>query len=136
MGLGGRRLSEQLAGLPRLMPPLVAALKGPPPLVQLALRILEYWIDSLNPEFLEPAMAGVATQLLSALIAHLKPEPYPFGAKALQLLGKLGGRNRRFLKVGCQHLAAAWVDPPGMRGHSIISRRGGFMSAPVLQAHS
>ena len=93
------RLSEQLAGLPRLMPPLVAALKGPPPLVQLALRILEYWIDSLNPEFLEPAMAGVSTQLLSALIGHLKPEPYPFGAKALQLLGKLGGRNRRFLKV-------------------------------------
>lgn len=100
-----RRLSEQLAGLPRLMSPLVSALKGPPPLVQLALRILEYWIDSLNPEFLEPAMAGVSTQLLTALISHLKPEPYPFGAKALQLLGKLGGRNRRFLKVWARQFA-------------------------------
>lgn len=85
------------------MPPLVSALKGPDHLVRLALRILEYWIDSLNPEFLEPAMAGVSTQLLSALISHLKPEPYPFGAKSLQLLGKLGGRNRRFLKVGACH---------------------------------
>ncbi|KAK9813301.1 hypothetical protein WJX72_012102 [[Myrmecia] bisecta] len=93
------RLSDMLAVLSRLMQPLVAALKGPDELVALGLRTLEYWVDSLNPEFLEPAMAPVQQELMHALWAHLKPAPYHFGGKALQLLGKLGGRNRRFLKA-------------------------------------
>ena len=54
------RLSEQLTALPKLMQPVVAALKGPPGLVIRALRVLDTWIDSLNPEFLEPAMAPVS----------------------------------------------------------------------------
>ena len=91
------RLSDMLNVLGRLMAPLVAALKATPMLVALALRTLEYWIDSLNPEFLEPVCAPVAPAMLLAIWAHLRPSPYPFGPKALQLLGKLGGRNRRFL---------------------------------------
>ena len=42
------------------MQPVVAALKGPPGLVTRALKVLDTWIDSLNPEFLEPAMAPVS----------------------------------------------------------------------------
>ena len=34
-------------------------------------------------------------ELLGALRGHLRPPPYPFGLKALSVLGKLGGRNRR-----------------------------------------
>ena len=75
------RLSEQLAGLPRLMQPLVQAMEGRKELVTLSLRTLEYWVDSLNPEFLEPAMASVAPRLLAALASHLKPAPSPFGSK-------------------------------------------------------
>ena len=92
------RLSSLLPHLPRLHRPLVYALKGNDDLVSLGLRTLEYWIDSLNPDFLEPNMANVMSEVILALWAHLRPPPYPWGAKSLQLLGKLGGRNRRFLK--------------------------------------
>jgi len=97
-GARARRLSDMLQVLGRLMAPLVAALAAAPALVALALRTLEYWIDSLNPEFLEPVCAPVAPAMLLAIWGHLRPAPYPFGPKALQLLGKLGGRNRRFLR--------------------------------------
>ncbi|KAF7809661.1 transformation/transcription domain-associated protein-like [Senna tora] len=92
------RLSSLLPCLSRLMKPLVLCLKGSDDLVSLGLRTLEFWVDSLNPDFLEPSMANVMSEVILALWSHLRPAPYPWGAKALQLLGKLGGRNRRFLK--------------------------------------
>lgn len=92
------RLSSLLPHLPRLMKPLVMCLKGSDDLISLGLRTLEFWIDSLNPDFLEPSMANVISEVILALWYHLKPAPYPWGGKSLQLLGKLGGRNRRFLK--------------------------------------
>ncbi|XP_022741614.1 transformation/transcription domain-associated protein-like isoform X2 [Durio zibethinus] len=92
------RLSSLLPYLPRLMRPLVMCLKGSDDLVSLGLRTLEFWVDSLNPDFLEPSMANVMSEVILALWSHLRPSPYPWGGKALQLLGKLGGRNRRFLK--------------------------------------
>ncbi|PHT91150.1 hypothetical protein T459_06263 [Capsicum annuum] len=92
------RLSSLLPYLPRLMKPLVMCLKGNDDLVSLGLRTLEFWIDSLNPDFLEPSMANVMSEVILALWSHLRPAPYPWGGKSLQLLGKLGGRNRRFLK--------------------------------------
>ncbi|XP_076887806.1 uncharacterized protein LOC143538050 [Bidens hawaiensis] len=92
------RLSSLLPHLPRLMKPLVMCLNGSDELVGLGLRTLEFWIDSLNPDFLEPSMANVMSEVILALWSHLRPAPYPWGGKSLQLLGKLGGRNRRFLK--------------------------------------
>ncbi|KAG8383733.1 hypothetical protein BUALT_Bualt04G0044600 [Buddleja alternifolia] len=92
------RLSSLLPHLPRLMKPLVMCLKGSDDLINLGLRTLEFWIDSLNPDFLEPSMANVMSEVILALWSHLRPAPYPWGGKSLKLLGKLGGRNRRFLK--------------------------------------
>ena len=92
------RLSSLLPYLPRLMRPLVSCLRGSDELVSLGLRTLEFWVDSLNPDFLEPSMATVMSEVILALWSHLKPAPYPWGGKALQIVGKLGGRNRRFLK--------------------------------------
>ncbi|KAM7263761.1 hypothetical protein ACFE04_001444 [Oxalis oulophora] len=92
------RLSSLLPYLTRLMKPLVLCLKGGDELVSLGLKTLEFWVDSLNPDFLEPSMANVMSEVILALWSHLRPPPYPLGGKALQLLGKLGGRNRRFLK--------------------------------------
>lgn len=92
------RLSSLLPHLPRLMKPLVMCLNGSGDLVSLGLRTLEFWIDSLNPDFLEPSMANVMSEVILALWSHLRPAPYLLGGKSLQLLGKLGGRNRRFLK--------------------------------------
>ncbi|CAM8985650.1 unnamed protein product [Rhodiola kirilowii] len=92
------RLSTLLPYLPYLMKPLVLCLKENNELVSLGLRTLEFWVDSLNPDFLEPSMASVMSEVILALWSHLRPAPYPWGGKALQLLGKLGGRNRRFFK--------------------------------------
>ncbi|XP_047310383.1 transformation/transcription domain-associated protein-like [Impatiens glandulifera] len=92
------RLSSLLPHISRLMRPLVLCLKGSDDLVSLGLRTLEFWIDSLNPDFLEPSMANVMSEVILALWSHLRPAPYTWGVKSLQLLGKLGGRNIRFLK--------------------------------------
>ncbi|XVF62182.1 hypothetical protein PTKIN_Ptkin08bG0196500 [Pterospermum kingtungense] len=92
------RLSTLLPYISRLMKPIVSCLKGSDDLVSLGLRTLEFWVDSLNPDFLEPIMANVMSEVILTLWSHLRPAPYPWGGKALQLLGKLGGRNRRFLK--------------------------------------
>eukprot|EP00884_Botryococcus_braunii_P021985 jgi/Botrbrau1/8470/Bobra.0237s0087.1 len=94
------RLQDMLQYLPLMMKPVVGALRAGDELVSQALRSLEHWVDSLNPEFLEPAMQAVAPDLMLALWAHLRPPPSSnFGNKVLTILGKLGGRNRRFLKV-------------------------------------
>jgi hypothetical protein len=100
------RLSDMLAVLSRLMRPLVAALRGSNELVQLALRTLEYWVDSLNPEFLEPAMAEVTRDLMTALWSHLRPMPYAYAPRvrltrvvrtARWACGSWGRRVVRFL---------------------------------------
>ncbi|KAL0020642.1 hypothetical protein WJX79_010395 [Trebouxia sp. C0005] len=93
------RLSDLLVVLTSLMRPLVMALQEGQELVGLGLRTLEYWVDSLNPEFLEPAMQEVIGDLMSTLWGHLKPQNNPFGPRVLNLLGKMGGRNRRFLRA-------------------------------------
>ena len=38
-------------------------------------------LRSLNPEFLEPAMHEVMTELMMALWSHLRPSPIQFGKK-------------------------------------------------------
>ena len=42
---------------------------------------MDYWIDSLNPEYLEPAMGEVTPDLMANLWSHLQPPPHPFGSK-------------------------------------------------------
>lgn len=91
-------LSTLLPHLPRLMKPLVMCLKGRSDQVDLGLRTLESWVDKLNPEFLECSMGNVIPEVILALWSHLRPAPYIWGARSLQILGKLGGRNRRFLR--------------------------------------
>jgi hypothetical protein len=55
----------------------------------------------LNPEFLYPEISKqveLFTTLMQALSRHLRPAPYPYGLLTLRLLGKLGGKNRQFLR--------------------------------------
>ena len=61
----------------------------------------EFWLDNLNPDFLYPILSQnscLLTDLMSILCSHLNPAPYPFGLIALRILGKLGGKNRKFLR--------------------------------------
>eukprot|EP00253_Pinus_taeda_P034578 PITA_34578 len=102
-------LSSLLSYLPRLMKPLVLALKGSDELIGLGLRTLEFWIDNLKPEFLEHSMVDFISEINLTLWSHIRPKPYRWGEKALQLLGKVGGKNRRFLK---EPLALEWKEYP------------------------
>ncbi|KAJ1517420.1 hypothetical protein HMI55_007110 [Coelomomyces lativittatus] len=94
------RLSVLLPYLSHLMRPLVLALQSCPELVTQGLRTLELCIDNLTQEFLDPIMAPVVEELMASLWRHLKPPPYnqQHAHATMRILGKLGGRNRRYLK--------------------------------------
>ena len=93
------RLSNLLPHLNYLMKPLVVALKAGPELVTQGLRTLELCVDNLTADYLDPIMAPAIDDLMRALWDHLKPLPYyhMHSHTTLRILGKLGGRNRRFL---------------------------------------
>ena len=93
------RLSNLLPHLSYLMRPLVVALRADTDLVGQGLRTLELCVDNLTPDYLDPIMAPVINDVMSALWDHLKPAPYNhFHAHStMRILGKLGGRNRKFL---------------------------------------
>ena len=99
------RLSNLLPHLSYLMKPLVLALRAGSELVSQGLRTLELCVDNLTADYLDPIMAPVIDDLMAALWAHLKPGPYNHfhSHTTMRILGKLGGRNRRFLE-GPPHL--------------------------------
>ena len=100
------RLSHLLPHLSHLMRPLVVALRAGSDLVGQGLRTLELCVDNLTADYLDPIMAPVMDELMAALWGHLKPNPYShFHAHTtMRILGKLGGRNRKFLSYA-PHLA-------------------------------
>ncbi|KAI0408138.1 FAT domain-containing protein [Xylaria palmicola] len=93
------RLSNLLPHLSFLMRPLVVALKAGTDLVGQGLRTLELCVDNLTADYLDPIMAPVIEELMNALFEHLKPHPYShFHAHTtMRILGKLGGRNRKYM---------------------------------------
>ncbi|KAI9712347.1 MAG: hypothetical protein M1820_001560 [Bogoriella megaspora] len=93
------RLSNLLPHLSFLMRPLVVALRAGSDLVGQGLRTLELCVDNLTADYLDPIMAPVIEELMAALWEHLKPTPYShFHAHTtMRILGKLGGRNRKFI---------------------------------------
>lgn len=93
------RLSNLLPHLSYLMRPLVVALRAGSDLVGQGLRTLELCVDNLTAEYLDPIMAPVIDELMTALWDHLKPSPYNHfhPHTTMRILGKLGGRNRKFL---------------------------------------
>lgn len=94
------RLSNLLPHLSYLMRPLVVALRAGSELVGQGLRTLELCVDNLTAEYLDPIMAPVIEELMLALWNHLKPAPYSHfhSHTTMRILGKLGGRNRKFLQ--------------------------------------
>ncbi|KAI9846327.1 MAG: hypothetical protein M1837_004180 [Sclerophora amabilis] len=93
------RLSNLLPHLSYLMRPLVVALRAGSDLVGQGLRTLELCVDNLTADYLDPIMAPTMDELMMALWDHLKPAPYPHfhSHTTMRILGKLGGRNRKFL---------------------------------------
>ena len=70
-------------------------------LIQQGLRTLELCVDTFNADYLDPLIEPSADELFSALFGLLKPIPAnPQNSHtAVRILGKLGGRNRKFLKA-------------------------------------
>lgn len=95
------RLTNLLPHLGYLMKPLVHALRAGPELVSQGLRTLELCIDNLTSEFLDPTLGPVLRDLMGALHDLLKPVPFNHmhAHATVKILGKLGGRNRRFQAV-------------------------------------
>ena len=93
------RLSNLLPHLSYLMRPLVVALRAGSDLVGQGLRTLELCVDNLTAEYLDPIMAPVIDELMAALWDHLRPHPssHYHAHTTMRILGKLGGRNRKFL---------------------------------------
>lgn len=94
------RLSVLLPYLPFLMKPLVLSLTSETELVNQGLRTLELCVDNLTQDFLEPILAPVLPELLNALWSLLRSSSSNQSQAqfALRILGKFGGRGRRFLK--------------------------------------
>ncbi|KAG5438769.1 hypothetical protein PCANB_002489 [Pneumocystis canis] len=103
------RLSVLLPYLNYLMRPLVLALRPGSDQVSQGLRTLELCIDNLTQDFLDPILAPVIDDLMAALWEHLKPLPYSHqhSHTTLRILGKLGGRNRKFI-MGPKNLNYKW----------------------------
>ncbi|KAL9617627.1 MAG: hypothetical protein Q9160_007593 [Pyrenula sp. 1 TL-2023] len=93
------RLSHLLPHLSHLMRPLVVALRAGSDLIGQGLRTLELCVDNLTADYLDPIMAPIMDELMTSLWKHLQPAPYShFHAHTtMRILGKLGGRNRKFL---------------------------------------
>ncbi|KAF2743549.1 hypothetical protein M011DRAFT_471297 [Sporormia fimetaria CBS 119925] len=93
------RLSNLLPHLSYLMRPLVVALRAGSDLIGQGLRTLELCVDNLTADYLDPIMAPVIEDLMAALWDHLKPNPYSHfhSHTTMRILGKLGGRNRKFI---------------------------------------
>ena len=93
------RLSHLLPHLSYLMRPIVVALRADSDLVGQGLRTLELCVDNLTADYLDPIMSPIMDELMTALWDHLRPHPYNhFHAHTtMRILGKLGGRNRKFL---------------------------------------
>ncbi|GJN85795.1 hypothetical protein PLIIFM63780_009369 [Purpureocillium lilacinum] len=108
------RLSHLLPHLSFLMRPLVVALRAGTELVGQGLRTLELCVDNLTADYLDPIMAPVIDELMTALFNHLKPHPYShFHAHTtMRILGKLGGRNRKFMTGAVPLAYKAYADDP------------------------
>lgn len=64
-------------------------------------KVLDLWVDSFNPEFIERSMAGVIRDLMLALWAHIQPHPSPHGTKASHIR-----QLSDFLTLACSMLKA------------------------------
>ena len=92
------RLSTLLPHIPLLMKCVSYGLKSrDESVIKLGLRTIEFWIDYLKPEYLYPYMEEVGADIFRSLCSLARPMPTPYGSHAMNILGKLGGKNRRFL---------------------------------------
>jgi transformation/transcription domain-associated protein len=93
------RLSNLIPHMSYLMRPIILALGSGTDLISQGLRTLELCVDNLTQDYIDPIMAPFIDELMTVLWDHLRPAPYNHyhSHTTTRILGKLGGRNRKFL---------------------------------------
>ncbi|KAA8493601.1 Transcription-associated protein 1 [Porphyridium purpureum] len=86
--------------------PIAEALKCSNELTSLALRTLEFWVDTLHPEFLQGLLSKVEPQLSYGLWEHARPGTTGFGMTCVRILGKMGAANRDKHLQNCMQVRA------------------------------
>ncbi|CDH09575.1 uncharacterized protein ZBAI_01359 [Zygosaccharomyces bailii ISA1307] len=91
---------------------MVYALDEYPDLVSQGLRTLELCIVKLTAEYFNPIVDLVVEDVTKTLFKLLRPRPinHTICHTALRILGKLGGRNRRFLNQASDLKAQSELD--------------------------
>ncbi|KAK9238263.1 hypothetical protein V1525DRAFT_117414 [Lipomyces kononenkoae] len=130
------RLSVLVPHLKYLMRPLVISLTGSQDLISQGLRTLELCVDNLTPDYFDNIVEPVIEEVMEALWTHLKPLPYPHQPShtTLRILGKLGGRNRRFLEPpkklnadgAAENEASIMIDINGLAGRRAFPLAAGL----------
>jgi phosphatidylinositol kinase/protein kinase (PI-3 family) len=85
--------------LSKQLKPMVWALGGSRENILFGLRATEFWVETLQPAYLDGLLDKVEPELTLALQRHARParaaNGTSFGTLALRILGKLGKRSRR-----------------------------------------
>ena len=114
------RLAMQLPFLGRLLRPVALALRARDDrkgLAGMALKTLEFFVDNLSPGYLCAVLDAdppLHVDLMAALTGLLRPQPAPHGLDALRVLGKLGGRARRWMAAPPQLPRLASIVAPAI----------------------
>ena len=89
------RPSTLFPHLEKQIQPIIWALQdGAKETPKVGLRTLEFWVEMLQPSYLDTLLRKVEPELMTALHRHLKPPGNPHGPAAARILGKLGSRFR------------------------------------------
>lgn len=92
--LAPARTSNAFPHLSKLIKPIVWALEAEGEVAVYGLRALEFWVNILQPSYLERLLVDVEPTLTISLHKHLKAPHKPIAMDVVRVIGKLGSRSR------------------------------------------
>ncbi|PXF39940.1 Transcription-associated protein 1 [Gracilariopsis chorda] len=92
--LAPARTSNAFPHLNKLIKPIVWALEAESETAGYGLRNLEFWVNILQPSYLDRLLADVEPALTISLHKHLKAPRKPIAMDVVRVIGKLGSRSR------------------------------------------
>lgn len=113
--------------LEKQIKPIVWALEGERENPTYGLRTLEFWVDMLQPSYLDILLGRVEPDLTRALHKHLNPPDNDLARSSLRILGKLGSRSRQFSYPTVSNLS----DERALSSHAILLTWPGGAQMPL-----
>lgn len=131
------RLSILVPHLSYLMRPLVIALNSSPELITQGLRTFELFVDNLTADYFDPILEPVVEDIMKALFKHLKPLPHnhQHSHTCLRILGKLGGRNRKYIQnpIDLENLSVLEQEVSVMLDFTGLNEKRPLKMTPAIQ---